>query len=303
MKLTREKHEQARTFLFEQGRPLEQALYAFHFGGGPADAGLDALAKFQNADGGFGHALEPDLRAPVSTAIATTVGLQVLREVGADQNCPLVRSAVGYLLDTYDAQRRVWPIIIPEVNDWPHAPWWHYAEDFPSRWGGYLVNPRAEVVGYLIDYAALVPADLPVLLLEEVVEYLKGPKESLEMHELLCCARLLWTASLPASARQRLMRSVCPAAEAMVGRGPEEWAGYGLKPIHVAPSPESPLAERLGEVIRRNLEFEIERQGPDGAWAPNWSWPGEAWRDAERDAKGLLTLRTLLALRNYDRLE
>ena len=38
--------------------------------------------RFQNDDGGFGRALEPDFRLPASSAIATAVGFQYLREAG-----------------------------------------------------------------------------------------------------------------------------------------------------------------------------------------------------------------------------
>jgi hypothetical protein len=58
----------------------------------------------------------------------------------------------------------------------------------------------------------------------------------------------------------------------------------------------------LSDLVAANLQFEIDRQGADGAWAPNWSWgglfPGD-WPQAEREWKGALTLQALLTFRSY----
>ena len=50
---------------------------------------------------------------------------------------------------------------------------------------------------------------------------------------------------------------------------------------------------------------QVDRQGADGAWPPNWNWLGlfpEDWPQAELEWKGVLTLQTLLTLRSYGRL-
>ena len=50
--------------LRHEARPLERALFAHAFEGGGRTAVLAALVPYQNDDGGFGHALEPDWGAP-----------------------------------------------------------------------------------------------------------------------------------------------------------------------------------------------------------------------------------------------
>ena len=72
----------------DEVRPLEQQLYRYHFDGGTAAEVITELARFQNADGGFGHGLEPDLRLAGSSVIATTVALQRCREIHAPERCP-----------------------------------------------------------------------------------------------------------------------------------------------------------------------------------------------------------------------
>ena len=67
-KLSETSFQKARSFIFEHGRILDQRLFEFHFEGRSNEAVLLALKKYQNKDGGFGKALEPDLRSPLSSA-------------------------------------------------------------------------------------------------------------------------------------------------------------------------------------------------------------------------------------------
>ena len=161
------------------------------------------------ADGGFGNAMEPDLQLPDSSALATSVGLQVLREFGAAPSHPLVRDAMGYLMQAYDASGNVWPIIPPNTDDAPHAPWWTYSENIAESWGGFMLNPRAEIVGYLWDYAAWVPSGMARKLTGAVFEHVDAHPLDIEMHELLCLIRLAETPALPAEDRARLIRKTC----------------------------------------------------------------------------------------------
>ena len=43
-----------------------------------------------------------------------------------------------------------------------------------------------------------------------------------------------------------------------------------------------------------------------GAWSPSWTWFGQhddTWPQAEREWKGVLTIKTLLQLRSFGRIE
>lgn len=304
-KLSQAAFQRAKAFVLEQGRDLDRALLAFHLADGTADSVLAALAAYQNDDGGFGHGLEPDLRTPASSVIATTVAFQNFRSLGVPAEHPQVQKGMAYLLDTFDASRLVWPIIPPEVEDAPHAPWWDYASS-EAGFGGFLSNPRVEIVGYLHDYSALVPADLLESVTTAVFSHLDSLPDEMEMHDLICFVSLAETPSLPKTDRDRIWAKLATAAEIGVAREPEQLSGYVLKPLYVAPSPDSPLAGQFAEEVAVNLDFEIEQQGADGAWSPNFSWGDQhpaAWQIAKREWQARMTLRNLRTLRDFGRLE
>jgi hypothetical protein len=48
MKLTPEAFDRAKAFIQNQARPLEQALFTYHFENGSQDAVLNELSKFQH---------------------------------------------------------------------------------------------------------------------------------------------------------------------------------------------------------------------------------------------------------------
>jgi hypothetical protein len=124
----------------------------------------------------------------------------------------------------------------------------------------------------------------------------------MEMHDLMCCIRLAETESLPDGTRMVVAQAIERAADRLVERDPKRWSGYSVKPLSLVRGPESPLAALLAEDVQRNLDYEIEAQGPDGAWGPNWSWNGDAWLQAERDWKGYITTHMLMTLHAFGRL-
>jgi hypothetical protein len=301
-KVSKTSWRKAEEFLRTQARPFEQALFAAAFQGGQVQWALHELAAFQNSDGGFGRGLEPDCQLPDSSILATTVALQHLRALQAPATHPLVKGAMRYLMDTFDSAARAWQFVPPAVVNFPRAPWWEYDADLTR----YLANPRAEIVGYLFDYAQLCPADLRHDLLATTIDYLANLNGSLKMHELLCYARLVETRNLPEPARQRLLEMLQPTIAAEVKTNPLEWDSYVLKPLGLAPSPDSCFAPAMQEFIDANLNYEIEQQQEDGSWHPAWTWGNaypEAWPHAKRAWQGVITVHTMQSLAEYGRVE
>ena len=310
LKLTKAKFTAARNFILSSARPLERALFHFYFESGPAQEVLDELRHFQNADGGFGYGVEPDLPMADSSVINTVRCLQILAMVRAPSENPMVRDAVRYLLDAYDPETAVWEIVPRVVNRGPHAPWWHYDDEGQAaKWGGYLVNPRAEVLGCLYDFADLVPKNLIVSVTDLLLAHLESHPDMKDMHEIACYLELLETRSLPEACCERLAVGLAQPVAGAVQRDPDKWDGYCLKPtgyMGVVRSPGSPFAGMLDAEVDLSLDYDIRRQQPDGSWHPNWTW-GDAFPDAWKQARcawqGILTVKMLKTLASFGRLE
>ncbi len=304
--LSRAAFDRAVQYLRHEARPLEKALFEYHFENGSRTNVLAALVPYQNDDGGFGHALEPDLRAPASSVIATITALDVLRQIGADEDTPGLPAALAYLMEAYDVERERWPIVPPEVEDAPHAPWWTYA-DAEESFRGFWANPRAAVIGYLQQFNRLAPTEFLAGARRAAIDDLMRYSQHMEMHDLLSFITLLDTRELPREDHENVLDKLRRALPHSVTLEPAQWDEYGLHPLDVVTSPASPLAGVIDEaVISAGLDYLIGLQGADGAWPPNWSWDfvdADAWDAAHREWRGVLTLRKLLTLRAYDRIE
>ena len=145
-------YKKARTFIYRNARPLDLARFQFHFEGGNAEAVLMALAAYQNEDGGFGHALEPDYWNPHSSPIQTWAATEILLEVGQeDASHPIVQGILRYLGSGTDFDGKLWANEVPSNNDYPHAPWWHFGKPVTNE---YDYNPTAALAGFILRFAA-----------------------------------------------------------------------------------------------------------------------------------------------------
>jgi hypothetical protein len=305
MKLSQEAFQRAKAYLTQHGRELDKHLFGYLFEKGNKSAVIIALTLYQNDDGGFGNALEPDLRTPASSAIATQQAFNYFREIDATGDEKTVQNGVDYLLNTFDSEAGVWPIVPPEVEDAPHAPWWSH-EDSAKNFGGFLVNPRAALIGHLHFYATLVPADFLTGVSAEVLHHLEGlPDDKMDNHDFQCYLTL--AGSLKGSDKSSVISKLSKSASTSVQSDPSQWTDYNLKPLAVAPAPGSPLSFALDrQAIDDNLDHEISRQLADGSWPLTWSWEfvdETAWTQAEKEWKGHHIVQILKTLKAYDRIE
>src|SRR2546421_10840981 len=86
----------AAAFVAANARVLDRRRFQRLFEDGPAAPVRDAVAAYRNDDGGFGHALEPDCRAPGSQPAAVALAVRMMDETDTwDED--LVRGACDWL--------------------------------------------------------------------------------------------------------------------------------------------------------------------------------------------------------------
>ncbi len=225
-------------FLLSQARLLERRLFATAFLGQPASHVVDALRGYQNDDGGFGHALEADVRCPASLPIDVEIAFQSLAAAGASAASgaacqEMITRACDFLARiaaAADADGAV-PPAFPVIESFPRAAHWTDWTYVPA------LNPTAGLVGLLyqlgVDHpwraqgarycwqqleTGGVPGDAHTL--SEVMGFLAHVPERDRAEE--------HARSLAEHFAEIAMFHLDPAAD-----------GYGLTPLHLAPEPES----------------------------------------------------------------
>jgi hypothetical protein len=268
--LTQKAFEESRRFIETSARPLEIARFRHAFDGESGDVVIEALEKFRNADGGFGHALEPDLRVGESSALCTTIAFQILRATRLKNDPVFVPGSITYLLETLDRKQGHWRIIPKAAEHSPHAPWWNQTGR-DGEFDRFSLNPTAEILGVLHDHREQVPHELLSELTDRVIRHLSG-LEKIEMHDLLCCLRLHQTKNLPEEIGGHIHRELTRLIDDAVTWDPTQWKGYTLRPLQVIDDPDSPFIAGRQASVSANIEYEISSRNADGSWTPTWSW-------------------------------
>jgi hypothetical protein len=280
--------QHATDFLWRNARLLERALFAHQFLGAPADHVRTAIRAYRNPDGGLGHALEPDIRAPTSQPLFVEVGFRALQQAGIrDQEMAL--GACDFLASVAREDGTV-PIALPSMLDYPRAA--HWAELGPPDDSP---NPTASIAGLLLWQGVEHP------WLERATAWCWQRLEQpiAEAHDIVTALTFLRFA--PDRPRAEAL-AVSVARQAFGARyfkaepGP---GSYGLTPLHLAPSPDAPGRVAFSDdLIAAHLDDLAAGQQEDGGWPITWNPPGPG---AVMEWRGVWTLEALTTLRTYGR--
>lgn len=305
-----DQYEIALSFLKNRARPLELKRWNCFIGNGSPAQVLEELEKFRNSDGGFGKALEPDMRFEGSSVLATLEALAIMAELGIPADEPLLSDALNWLTDSgggYDRGRLIWPYLPSDIDDSPRAPWWN-TETLEDTFSGFLINPRARVLSCLFRWRISDIGSFSETLLESILESTVILAESLSDNEspdtLRSLLALVSAPNVPEVWRLRIETVIRRMIAESVETDSRRWSQYCLQPLEVVDSPESPWMDLLSDSVLRHLDYLIQFQESDGSWSPFWNWSGlhpAAWLEARREWAGILTYRNLRLLSIFGR--
>jgi len=280
----------AATFIWSNARLLDRLRFAHRFQHADRGPVVAALGAYQNADGGFGNGLEPDLRGPVSQPQPVQFAFNTLDEVDALDD-PMVVRALDYLLTITTPEGGV-PFVLPMADEFPRAPWWNTGPEPPAS-----VNPTAPLAGLLhkhgIEHAWLGPAtEFAWRTIESNQE--RGGYDYLAIFGFL---EHVPDRVRAAAAFKRLSAEVL--ASNVITFDTED-TGHGFRPLDLAPTPSSPQRALFDDAtIERHLDALVAHQQSDGGWGIGWEPPSPL---AMLEWRGHVTLGALDVLRAYGRL-
>jgi hypothetical protein len=275
----------AENFIWSAARLVDRHRYSMLFADAPAEPVVEALRGYRNPDGGFGHALEPDLRCPTSQPAATLYALEMLNEAGAP-NDEMGLDARAWIASIAETDGGI-PSVLPGFDDYPHAPW------FQPGPGSVLTLALAATL-----HAAGVTDDAWLdLATNWCWRSIDTAEQSGGYWLKFACAFL---DAVPDEQRARaaiasLSDRVDTSAVAPMG-GVE---GEALRPLDLSPRPGSRSRILIGEdQIEAHLDAVESEQRQDGGWMFDW----RAWSPAQTTAwRGIVTIRALTWLRDNGR--
>lgn len=290
--------DSAQDFVWRTARLLERLRFEHLFRGSPAEPVLAALAAYRNADGGFGNALEPDFRGPVSQPTTSDFALRVLDELGRPEP-ELVRPLFDWLA-TVSTSDGALPTVLRNGAGYPRAPWWNPdPEQRPN------LLPTAGLAGFLhrhgIEHPWREPATEWTWTALEAVPGRLAAGEWLLQVSYEARAGLSFLDAMPDRERAhevagRLGPALLDAGAVLTAPGDER---EGMTPLDAAPTPDSVARDWFDDAtIDAHLDAMLEARRDDGGWTVPW----DTWTPAvEPEWRGIVTVERLRVLRAYGR--
>ncbi len=311
-KLSRNDFEEVSLWVHRNAREIDLALWKYHFENGSKDHVLSALTVYQNADGGFGHALEADNWNPHSSPYQTLTAITILDRIGfTDTSHPVWQGIFRYLDSGAYHNENGWLFSIPTNDDYPHAPWWTYNENANTYES---IGVTAELAASILQYGERGTALYDKALKEttRLLGLIGNTEKNGDMGIGGYCKLLnaLYRTGLDsrydlAAVSARVRQLVTSSIE----HDTSKWEFYGVRPSNYITSPDSPYYEDNREITETELDYLIKTRQDGGVWGITWSWfdnnekYAKAFAVSENWWKTNLAVSKVLMLRNFGRVE
>ncbi|HEX5620120.1 MAG TPA: hypothetical protein VFX51_16995 [Solirubrobacteraceae bacterium] len=276
----------ATEFVHAHARLLERHRLAYLLGEAGPEPVVQTLRAYRNTDGGFGHAVEPDMRAPLSQPVGVHTVVEILHEVGADDS-DLIAPAADWLTTITRDDGGI-PFCLPSAVDYPRNPIWQPADE-------------SSIIQTAANAAALHATGLEHPWLDGADAFIWRWLDALDLgavdpnpgtgYEVRFAVTFL-NAHPDAARANAALDALAPDIGRVVATEP---GGDVQTPLDLAPFPDS-RARRLFDQadVDRDLAALAAAQRDDGGWMFGW----DQWNPtATTEWRGVLTLLALRILR------
>ena len=283
-KLSKKAFEEIRLWIYRNSRQVDLAMWQYEFENGNKDNVLSALSHYQNVDGGFGNALEPDCWNPESTPYTTLNAISKLNMINfTDTSHPIMQGIIRFLESGVHFNGEGWLFSIPSNNNYPRAPWWTYdpkANEIEHK--GVTLGLVCFILQFVKKESDLYNQALA--LGNRLLSKLKEPDNMGDMG-LYGYFMLLETISKLGFSGQYDMAFLSATVKKLVDeaivRDVSQWVNYGVRPSQFISSPDSPFYGGNEDIIEKELDYLIDTRPDNGVWGITWQW----WENYEKYPK------------------
>jgi hypothetical protein len=276
----------ATRFVHTTARLLERHRLGHLLGDAPAEPVVQTLRAYRNPDGGFGNAIEPDMRAPASQPVGAHTAMEILHQVQVHDD-ELIQGAADWLATVTRDDGGI-PFCLPSVLDYPRNPIWQPADE-------------SSIIQTAANAAALHTLGVERPWLEGADAFMWRRIEQLDLttadatigagYEVRFA--ILYLNAVPDAARaEAALDALAPGLDRFVAGEP---GGDVQTPLDVAPAPGSRARQLFDHAnIERNLDALEAGQQTDGGWMFGW----DEWNPAATlEWRGVVTVEAVRVLK------
>lgn len=297
MKLTKHNYLKARAFILTNARMIERRLFHFYFGDGDAQGVFHAVYAYRNADGGFGHGMEPDTSSPESQPLFSIMALETLDEVGYLNAEMILRDFMPYFERITTSKGGI-PWMFKPKSDYPCEGHFKTVKEWAA------LSTTAPLLGFLEKHKIQIP------WMEKAEQFVWSEFDRIKEKHVFCYLCVpRWLTFLKYTKSQKrakqtlnnLKKWILEEGVICKDKSDDGWGLYG-KPhsLNYAPSPSGILSSLFTDkLIEADLIEIIKKQKANGSWD---TWYGIS-EGTKLEWAGMQTLWTLKMLENYGKIE
>lgn len=293
-------------WMHRNARELELARWKYHFENGDKMEVVNALMYFQNSDGGFGNAVDPDNWNQNSVPYGTYFVLEILKEINFfDFNHPIYLGIKKYLDCNFPEG---WAFTIPTNQEFPHAAYYNYDAEYNK------VESKGIIISFcsfILEYYKESPLyDQLLRIADEMVHGIYEENQGdMGPSGYVTLIHAMKKAGLPNYDYGKLEKQLNELVNRSIQRDPEQWLSYGYRPSAYIKSKDSMFYEGNEEIIEKELDFLVDTLPQNDVWPISWSWFEN--RDkylkessiSENWCKAYKTIENVIFLKNFGRID
>lgn len=304
MRLKEEALITIKNWMYRNARAVDLARWQYHFEGGSQSKVIEALSVYQNADGGFGHALEADSWNPNSSPIQTWVAVEILREINIEPGHKMIKNILRYLDSGQDFDHNRWFNVVKSNDEYPGAQWWTFGDGQCNL----TYNPTASLAGFCLLYSEKT-SDLykkaETITTEAIADFLSKDICS-DMHVVCCYSQLLEYIEKAAVSddfeTDNLRNKLQQLVKDLIEKDTQKWSTeYVCKPSQFINSKQSIYFKENENICHYEWRHIQESRNQEGVWDITWYWEKyeEEFSISKNWWKGNLVIINMLYLKHF----
>ncbi len=295
-------------WIYRNARPLDLALWQYHFENGSKENILRILQCYQNSDGGFGNTIDPDSWNPDSTPYNAQIVIRMLRQIDfIDLSHPIYQGILRYLENTQYKSEYGWFFTIPSNDNYPHGVWWSYNPDTNIFQN---VGTTASLCGFILRYGEI-SSRLYHIAEEYVVMLISRLKSEIEHGDMGVGGYCELLEDIKAAGlsdeydTEYLEEKVSFLINEKINN---EKDNFMANPLEFVFSPDSKYYDENRQAVEQALDEIIDSKPSNDVWGIPWEWYNEYTASknyalSENWWKAAKAVDKMIQLRNFGRLE
>lgn len=271
-------------WMFRNARSLDLNIWKCLFLNGSAEDVANSLLHYQNQDGGFGNALDPDNWNSNSVPYACVYAIETLNLVQFyDMSHPVYKGIKKYL-ENSDMEH--WIFTLPSNEEFPHAAFYNYSKTYNDVQSlGIQISLSAFVLEYMENTA----------IYEHVLAHLDSFIDRIFENDLGDMGPSSYIALVDTMQRQKisgynydeLQNRLNAIVNEQMQKEEEMWDSYGYRPSDFIKSSNSIFLNGNEEIVEKECDYLIRTIPQNDIWPVSWCWFENAQKYPKEEAISL----------------